>query len=349
MFSSILTSPIFSLYARLITWILLGLILGRSLPKHIPKQLAKFLFFVGTPLTTVIFMQRANLSGQVLIAPLTAWIAILVGAALAWVWIDLGINDERIKAAAYGLDALTNPDDARELAKTAWSDPTQGSFLLAMMIGNTGFLGFPVVLSLVGSEHFAWALFYDILGNAMGSNLAGIAIASHFGNQNGTHYNSHQNGHKPSHRRKIEPIIAILKNPSLWAFGVGFMLRYVYIPVPVGDVMQAAGWAVINVFLILIGMQLSGLASWHNLKQSLTCLSIKMLFTPLIVGTGLMFFGVTGAPRLLMVLLMGMPPGFGTTLLAETYGLDRELAVTTVAAGCGILLFTIPLWMSLFG
>ncbi len=337
-----LDSPIFSLYVRLIAWVSAGFLLGRLLPKHVPKRLAKFLFFVGTPFSTVIFMQRANLSGEVLIAPLTAWVAILVGAALAWVWIDLGINDERIKATAYGLDSLTRPGQAADVVETTWSNPTQGSFLLAMMIGNTGFLGFPVVLSLVGSEHFAWALLYDILGNAMGSNLLGIAIASHYGNQ------EHGNGIY-GERRKIEPIIAILKNPSLWAFGVGFLLRYANIPVAVGDAMQSVGWAVINVFLVLIGMQLSCLVSWHNLKQSLTCLSIKMLFTPLIVGTGLMFFGVTGAPRLLMVLLMGMPPGFGTTLLAETYGLDRGLAVTTVAGGCVILLFTIPLWLGLFG
>ena len=99
----------------------------------------------------------------------------------------------------------------------------------------------------------------------------------------------------------------------------------------------------------MIGIQLSKLTSLRNLKQGFTCLAIKMLLTPLVVGTGLMFFGVTGAPRLSLVLLMGMPPAFITTLMAETYKLDQDLAVTTVFLGCFLLLFTIPLWMWLFG
>jgi malate permease and related proteins len=41
-----------------------------------------------------------------------------------------------------------------------------------------------------------------------------------------------------------------------------------------------------------------------------------MLLVPLVVGKGLMFFGVTGAPRLVMVLQMAMPPAFATLVIA---------------------------------
>ena len=145
-------------------------------------------------------------------------------------------------------------------------------------------------------------------------------------------------------------IKAILQSPAIWASALGyFVFRTLPLPEPIDQIVKNGGWVVVTLFLIMIGIQLSKLTSLKNLKQGFTCLAIKMLLTPLVVGTGLMFFGVTGAPRLSLVLLMGMPPAFITTLMAETYKLDRDLAVTTVFLGCFLLLFTIPLWMWLFG
>lgn len=337
-----LANPIVNLYITLIGWVLTGFIFGKILPKNASTYLGKFLFFIGTPFSVIAFMRRANLSGGIFIAPITAWIAIFVGAGLAWIWIDLGVSDEKFKAISRGISYQENTlatgiisPNYNEI-KSHWSRPTQGSFLLAMMVGNTGFLGIPVNLSLLGSEYFAWALFYELLGTAIGVQVLGIALASYYGN--------HQ-----AKRERWVALKAILHNPSLWAFGFGFLSRSLSIPTPIESILQTGAWIVISLSLIMIGMQLSKLSHLENLKQGLTCLAIKMFLTPLVVGTGLMFFGVTGSPRLLLVLQMGMPPAFATTLLAEAFSLDRELAVTTVALGCVCLLFTMPIWMWLFG
>jgi len=98
----------------------------------------------------------------------------------------------------------------------------------------------------------------------------------------------------------------------------------------------------------LIGMKLSQLSSLRNLQQALTCLSIKMLLVPLVVGTGLMFFGVTGSPRLVLVLQMAMPPAFATLVITEAYNLDRDLTITALAFGYVGFLFTLPVWIWLF-
>ncbi|NJM28124.1 MAG: hypothetical protein HC856_07605, partial [Pseudanabaena sp. RU_4_16] len=93
---------------------------------------------------------------------------------------------------------------------------------------------------------------------------------------------------------------------------------------------------------------LSQLPSIRKWEQALTCLIIKMLLVPLVVGTGLMFFGITGAPRLVMVLQMAMPPAFATLVIAQAYNLDKDLAVTSLALGSVGLLFTLPVWIWLF-
>ena len=329
-----LDSPLVNLYTRLIGWVIAGFILGKFLPKSITGYLGKFLFLVGAPFSVVALMRQTSLSGYMAIAPISAWTALLVGAGLAWIWIDLGLSDERLRSISRGLSINEGDREAKPLEKSSWSKPTQGSFLLAMMVGNTGFLGFPVILTLVGAEYFAWGLFYD-LSISLGVQIFGVALAAYYGS---------------AERMKgwITPVMSVIKNPSLWAFVIGAYIKTLNLHPQFDQVFQNGAWVVINLFLILIGMQLSRLTSLKNLKQGLTCLSIKMLLTPLVVGTGLMFFGVTGPPRLLLVLLMGMPPAFVTTLYAERYGLDRDLAITTVAIGSVLILFTIPLWMWLF-
>ncbi|MEG4423971.1 MULTISPECIES: AEC family transporter [unclassified Microcoleus] len=322
-----LENPLLKLYLNVIGWVTLGFILGRLLPRSYSTYLAKFLFFCGTPLSIVAFIRSANLSGAIWMAPLIAWAAILAGGGLAGILINFGVGEERLKSL--------NPAQNSPEHTSAWSLPTQGSFLLATMLGNTGFLGIPVTLSLLGSEHFAWALFYDLLGTTMGMNILGVAIASHCGK---------------SDRRQgwLTPLQAIFQNPALWAFGLGFISRSLPLSAQIAELLTTGAWTVITLALITIGMQLSKLNSLHNLKPVLACLAIKMLFIPLVIGTGLTFFGIAGAPRLVLVLQMAMPPAFGTTLLAEAFNLDRELAVTAIGLGCVSLLFTIPIWMRLF-
>ncbi len=106
--------------------------------------------------------------------------------------------------------------------------------------------------------------------------------------------------------------------------------------------------AVISRSLIAIEMQLSKLNSWHNIKQVLACLAIKILLISLVIGRGLTFVGIGGAPRLSLVLQMVMSPACDTTLLAEVFNLDRKFAVSAIGIGCVTLLFAIPIWMRLF-
>jgi len=323
-----LENPLLKLYLNVFGWVALGFFLGRQLPRSYSTYLAKFLFFFGTPLSIVAFIRSANLSGAIWMAPLIAWAAILAGGGLAGILIIFGVGEKRFKTL--NPIAQNSPEHT-----SAWSLPTQGSFLLATMVGNTGFLGIPVSLSLLGSEHFAWALFYDLLGTTTAINILGVAIASHCGKSD-----------RP--QSWLIPLRAIFQNPALWALGLGFVSRRLPLSPQIAELLTTGAWIVITLSLITIGMQLSKLNSLHNLKQVLACLAIKMLLVPLVIGTGLTFLGIAGAPRLVLVLQMAMPPAFGTTLLAEAFNLDRELAVTAIGLGCVSLLFTIPLWMRLF-
>ncbi|MGC1395710.1 MAG: AEC family transporter [Coleofasciculaceae cyanobacterium] len=302
--------PLIDLYLHLGGAVLLGWVLGRLLPKSVPTFIGQFLFWVGVPLSIITFLRGADLSGAIWIAPVAAWMAILLGAALAWSWMKLQPN------------------------ATNWKLPTQGSFLLASMVGNTGYLGFPVSLALVGEKYFGWAIFYDMLGTTIGAYGLGVLMAARFG------------GVAHTQRQLVGVIV---KNPALWSLGFGLGFRYVEIPQFAEQSLKAMAWSAIALSLILIGMRLSQLKSGHYLQQASVSLGIKMLFVPLVLGMGLLALGITGSPQLVIVLQMAMPPAFATLVLAEVYDLDRNFSVTALAVGSMGLLFTLPIWLVLFG
>lgn len=301
------------LYVKLVGLVLVGFILGRKLPSTVPTRLGQWLFWVGVPISIVSFLRQTDLSGQIWIAPAIAHLAILLGAFLAW----LGI-----KGQTY-------------LSNTIPQKSTQGSLFLAAMIGNTGYLGFPVTLAMVGKEYFAWALFYDLLGSFPGAYALGVALGAHFG----THQNHHQ---------FTQVARAIIINPALWSFGFGLLFRQITIPQVWEIGLDKFAWSTVAFSLILIGMRLSKLNSWGNLPQVGISLGIKMLIVPLILGSTLPLLGLTGPAAKVILLQMAMPPAFASLVIAETFNLDRNLAVTTLALGVMLLLLTLPLWLWLF-
>ncbi len=304
-------SNLLSIYIPLIGWTLIGWLLGRFLPKSAPFYLGKFLFWVGVPIGIVAFLRHTQLSTSLWIAPVVAWLAILLGLGCAW-WVM------RSHAVARN-----------------WNERTKGSFLLASMVGNTGYIGFPVSLALVGSQHFAWTLFYDLLGSTPAAYGLGVVLASRFG--------------RADSQSPWQILQTILNNPVLWAFGIGLLGRDLPLPVPVEAGLHGFAWGVISLSLILVGMRLSQLSSFRHIKPAVIGIGIKMLLVPLVLGIVLHLAGITGLIHRALLLQMAMPPAFATLVIAEAYELDQELSVAALVTGSLGLLILLPVWLWLFG
>lgn len=325
---SIVGINLLKLYIPLIAWVGLGIILGHRLPPIVPVYLGKFLFWIGVPISIVTFLRQANLSESVWVAPLVAWMAIGLGAGLGWLWIRAQAWLEPFRHKRSLLQHI-----ALHLPLYCTAKPSQGSFLLSTMIGNTGYLGYPVILTLVGSHYFAWALFYDTLGTTLGAYSVGIALAARFGLGSQSYWQLLQ---------------AMVSNPGFSSFVIGLGFRSVPLPAAIEQGLLQIAWAMLALSLLLMGMRLSQIASWRSVKQAAISLAIKMMVVPLFLGVALPYWGITGAPQLVIVLQMAMPPAFATLIIAEAYDLDRELTVTTLALGSGVVLLTLPVWMQLF-
>lgn len=309
-------ADLWKLYLPLISWVGGGWLMGRTLPTPAADGLGKFLFWIGVPISIMVFMRQANLSSGIWIAPVAAWGAMLLGVGLAWLWLTFQ------RQGAVASDPVL-----------IQSHSFQGSFLLTAMIGNTGYLGYPVALAVAGPEYFGWAVFYDTLGTVLGAYGLGAVLAAYFGQQ----------------VARLRPVLlALVQNPALWSFWVGLYLREFQFAAGVELGLQVIAWTIVALSLLLLGMRLSRLHLRENLTQTVVGLSIKMVLVPLLVGLVLPLLGIVGTPRLVLILQAGMPPAFATLVLAEAYDLDRGLAVTSLVLGAILLLALLPIWLLLF-
>ncbi|MEM7648922.1 MAG: AEC family transporter [Cyanobacteria bacterium P01_A01_bin.70] len=285
---------------------------NRPLQHQVPAYLGQFLFWVGVPGSLIHFLRQADLSGGVWVAPLMAWVNFAIALGLAWLWLQLS--------------AQSRPA------------PAKGAFLLSSMVGNTGYIGYPVILLLpqLGTTYFGWAVFYDLLGTVFAAYGLGAMI--------GTYYGASQSAIR-SRAPWQQSLIALAKAPTIPAFLCGLALRPVAFPVWLDRGLQGFAWSMVILSLVLMGMQLQQLRSWRQVPPALQATMIRLAIAPALVGVLLTLVGITGAPRLVIVLQSGMPSAFATLVLAETFKLDRDLAVTCVGVSSALLLLTLPLWL----
>ncbi|MFM9264562.1 hypothetical protein [Tychonema sp. BBK16] len=58
---------------------------------------------------------------------------------------------------------------------------SQGSFILASILGNTGFVGLAITPSIISADNNNWAVLYSVTNNVIGTYGFGVFIASYYG------------------------------------------------------------------------------------------------------------------------------------------------------------------------
>ncbi|RZM75256.1 AEC family transporter [Leptolyngbya iicbica LK] len=316
------------IYIPLCGGVLLGVVasallgwLGKRSPRRAswqartPLALGRFLFWLGVPGSLIHFLRQTDLSGGVWMAPIMAWVTFAIAFGLAWGWL--------------------------QVSGQPWPRATKGIFLLSSMVGNTGYIGYPIVLLLpqLGTAYFGWAVFYDLLGTVFGAYGVGAMIGAYYGQGVGQ-------GRSLSPWR--QSLNALVRAPTFPAFALGLLLRPVPFPGWLDLGLQGFAWSMVMLSLVLMGMRLQQLRSWQNLRPALMSTLIRMAIAPVIIGVLLTLLGWQGAPRLVIILQSAMPAAFANLVLAETFDLDRDLAVTCLGVSSALLLVTLPLWLGLF-
>jgi hypothetical protein len=204
------------------------------------------------------------------------------------------------------------------------------------MLGNTGFVGLALTQVLFSADDNIWAVLFSVTNNVIGTYGIAVFIASYF-------------GHGETKNHWWIQLRDVLTVPSLWAFIVGFNTRFVELPSQIESGLEQSVWVVIASALLLVGLRLKSMQGWRSLALALIPTLLKVVVVPGLVGLGATYFGLTGDPRLVLVLMSGTPTGLSVLILAEVYDLDRELLTSSIAMTFVGLLLVLPLWFVWFG
>ena len=338
-----------AVYLPIITAALVGVLLSLGLARSgrmvrdqpvqelLPDVLARFLYLVGIPIGVANFIRKAEFNSSVWISPVIAWSAVLLAIFLSWHFLK-GSAKPRSKS-------------------------TKASFTLLSYLGNTSYLGFPVILLLpqLGPQYFSSAVLYDILGTLVAGYGLGVFFAGQASRNTDegntasfTRSSSIEGGSAISATKRggagalLDALTEVAKNPTFYAFFVGLYLKTLTIPEWIVSGLGAIAWSSIMVALVVMGMRIQQLSSKLNLKLAIQPVLIKTILVPLVLAAALTGFGLEGPQRLVLILQSAMPCGFISLILAENYGLDVELTVASILLSCIVFAFMLPVWVTLF-
>lgn len=284
--------------------VLLGVVLARLriFPDNAPQVLNLYVIWVALPALILVNLAEFSFSLQALIPMVTAWSALLVSALLVWV-----------------LCKVMN-----------WDRATRCVLMLLVPLGNTSFVGIPMVSALVGEAAIPYTILYDQLGSFLALATYGtLVIAMHSG----------------------EPVKAsniarkVLFFPPFVALIAGSVINLTGgLPAALNQSLAMIGATLVPVVMLAVGLQWRFRLEPQDSIPMVWGLLIKLVLAPL--GVALVFAGVhyPAVFEQTMVLEAAMAPMISAGALATLHQQRPNLASAMVGYGILAGFITVPAW-----
>lgn len=203
-----------------------------------------------------------------------------------------------------------------------------GALVFSLAFSNAGFVGFPVIVSILGQGSLFLAAIHNVLFNLLAFSV-GIVIVSGSGGE------------------KVRFPIAKLLNINVLAAIAGFILFLLSITLPpiIQVPLTLLGNTTTPLAMLVVGAILANVPAravvgdWRLYVIS----AVRLLVLPAVAGFACYFAGVSRELLGITVIVAGMPAASNTTLLAELYGGDSETASSIVFLSTVFSIATIPI------
>ena len=292
-------------YILLVACFVLGMLLRHSgrLPDNAPSALNGFVVNVSLPALTLVTVHNLTLDTRLAFAALMAWIVFGVGAAFFWVL-----------ARAMQLKRATT-----------------GALMLTGGLGNTSFIGLPMIESWYGPEWLGVGIVADQLGSYFVLSTLGLVVAGVY--STGVRFNPK----------------AVAKKILSFAPFVSLLLALALMPVAYPEwletLLKRLGTTLVPLALVSVGYQLRLSAISGRLKVLCVGLGFKLFIAP--VAILLIYAGVLGlrGPIIQVTIFeAAMGPMIGAAIVAMDNDLDPSLVTLMVGIGIPLSFLTLPGW-----
>lgn len=271
-----------------------------KLPKNTSDILNKIVIYVSFPATVLLHAPQIEFSSQLLLPIITPWFVLML--SVIFVLVVFRKVDVNMKAA----------------------------LLLLIPLGNTSFLGFPLLESILGKESLQYAILYDQLGSFLILAIYGTAIVSLY-------------THGEVDVKKIIKKIALF--PPFIVLIYSFVIGYT--PDIIMPIVKILASTLTPLAIISVGLSMQLRIDEHR-EIFTKAMFIKLIFIPFIILVLFKLFGFDDIVAQTTLLEAAMPSMITAGVLAINAGFAPRLSATLVGYGILFSLVTIPLFSKLF-
>lgn len=203
-----------------------------------------------------------------------------------------------------------------------------GAVLCAMLAVNTGYLGYPLTVALLGRGQLSTAVLYDVLVTGPSLLLGAFAVGAAFGDKAGE-----------TPRQRVRAFFT--RNPPLYAAIAGLLAPSALAPAALVDVSQALIVAILPIGFFAVGATLAegALHGELPLPPPLTRPVLLVLAARLAVVPALLM--LLAAPLIDLPaayrLMSAMPSGLNSMVVSHAYGLDNKIVAEAVTWSTAIV------------
>ncbi|MEE4246475.1 MAG: AEC family transporter [Kangiellaceae bacterium] len=287
-----------------ISFLLIGMVIRRisDFSDETGNVLNLFVIYISLPALVLLNIPKLTFSSDLFVPALMPWLMLLLSFTVI-----------------LAISKLLN-----------WNRSTTGCLLLVIPLGNTSFLGIPMVQAFFGDSGVPYALLYDQLGSFLALATYGSLIIAIYG----------KTDTKPTINSVIKKVVTF---PPFIALVIALLIRTITYPPIATSLLEVLASTLVPLVMIAVGFQLTLRLNKEVLSQLSIGLSIKLIAAPIAALFLCKLAGLNGQAVQVAIFEAGMPPMISAGALAILAKLSPKLAAAVVGIGIIASFTTLPL------
>jgi hypothetical protein len=276
-------------------------------PKEAPTILNQFVIYISLPAMILLQIPRLTFSLDTIIPIIIAWLVMTFSAVLVLLF-------------------------ARVFS---FSKEITGSLMLVAILGNSSFMGIPIINAYMGESALPYVLVYDQLGTFIALAIYGTFIASYYSNKSEISF-------------KIITFKVLTFPPFISLVLALFLMGVEFNPI-ISKVLSSFASTIVPIALVAVGLQLQLKLPGHEIKPFTVALVIKLLIAPIIAILICKLFGWNNQASIVSIMEAGMAPMITAGAIASMAGLAPRLSSAIVGYGIIISFLTTGILFKIIG
>jgi len=270
-------------------------------PEQTSQVLNMFIIYISLPAIIINEVPKITFSSEILIPVFIAWCTTILGA------ISILILSKIFK----------------------WNGNTTGALLLVGVLGNTSFIGIPMVSHYFGVEALPYVIIYDQIGTFLALSTYGAVVIAIYSDNNGDKVN-------------VQSVLKkIFKFPPFISLIIAFALNGIEFHSDISNALSTLGNTLIPLALISVGYNLQLKIPKKDMSPFLLGIANKLILVPLFAFIIVYIFKFEGFVTDISVLESAMGPMITAGVVASMAGLAPKLVSSILGYGIFISIVTI--------